>query len=374
MIEPSLANLLGNLQTSGDSDDASMIRVVLGIMNRLRGAFSGGGPTVGQITIGEDLEGLPDYTYTEGESLVTDLLMLIARNTTYADLVGILMGSGDNLNRMQVPLQQFLRRFILVPPNDDEQHDIDAAILHLVDTSFPQLEEMAREANVRPDVDFPETMHSFLAANLSTLAETILTVASPAEFNTQFRQRGHQFLARLTQLCLRSFVDGNVSLERVVRNRLEFVSGDVGAAVREWIFSAAIGHLRNYVAGLSADNEDIDQYIVRPGADSEQRKNARKRRLMQNSSEANETFVTPRSSPPRGNSPVSMETEEVETVAAAAATSSSVFVSPSATIPPPTMSSEERSFPTSVSILTFRIPIRAYYKTRLKTFDSVIFR
>ena len=89
-----------------------------------------------------------------------------------------------------------------------------------------------------------------MAANLSSLAETILSTSSPDDFGRQFRDRGNAFLTRLTILCLRSFTDGNVSLERVVRNRLEAVSGDVGEGpFREWILSAAVGHLRNYVAG-----------------------------------------------------------------------------------------------------------------------------
>ena len=41
--------------------------------------------------------------------------------------------------RLKKNYREFLRRYVLVPPNDDEHHDVDAAILHLVDSSFPQL-------------------------------------------------------------------------------------------------------------------------------------------------------------------------------------------------------------------------------------------
>ena len=206
-----------------------------------------------------------------------------------------------------------MRRYVLVAPNDDEEHDVDAAVLHLVDASFPQLEEMAREVQVRPDIDFAETMHSFLAANLSTLAETVLRAENSAAFGTQFRTRGNAFLTRLVALCLRCSTDGNASLERVVRNRLEAISGDVGNTVREWILSAAVGHLRNYVARVDrqspTNNEDIEQYVVHSGSDAEQRQGARRRRLLQYQAREDETFVTPRSSPPRQN-PDPMETDE----------------------------------------------------------------
>ena len=131
------------------------------------------------------------------------------------------------------------------------------------------------------DIDFAETVHSFMAANLSSLAEIVLRASTPEAFGSQFRDRGNAFLSRLITLCLRCFVDGNVSLERVVRNRLEAISsGEVGSTVREWILSAAVGHLRNYVAGLNShptQGEDTDQYLIRTGPDAEQRKAARQK-------------------------------------------------------------------------------------------------
>merc|ERR1712223_2105347 len=199
-VEPSLAAVLGSLQSgavgggSGSQDGANMVSGLLGIMNEIRNAVTAGGAGGNQTaqaggdrrTISAYLEGLPDYTYVEGESLLTDLLMLMARNTTFADLVSILMGSTDRINGLQAPLREFVRRYVLVPPNDDE-HDLDAAVLHLVDMSYHHFEEMAREANVKQDLDFAETLHSFMAANLSSLAETILNTSNADDFGRQFR-------------------------------------------------------------------------------------------------------------------------------------------------------------------------------------------
>ena len=176
-VEPSLAALMGSLQSavggggSDANDNANMVNGVFGIMNEIRNAVTAGGNQNTRVgppgggdrrTISAYLESLPDYTYVAGESLLTDLLMLMARNTTFADLVSILMGSTESLNSLQPPLREFVRRYVLTPPNDDEEHDVDAAVLHLVDMSFPQFEEMAREANVRPDLDFAETLHRYI--------------------------------------------------------------------------------------------------------------------------------------------------------------------------------------------------------------------
>ena len=153
-MEPSLAQLLAALQgeaASGPGDrsagggnvDLGMFNVVMGVMNEINGNSN--------RTVSEFLERIPDYNYREGESLVTDLLMLIARNTSFADLVNILQGSSD-LNHLQTPLREFIRRYILTPPNEDEEHDIDAAVLYLVDSHFAHLEAMAAEANVQADI------------------------------------------------------------------------------------------------------------------------------------------------------------------------------------------------------------------------------
>ena len=158
-------------------------------------------------------------------------------------------------------------------------------------------------------LDFAETVHSFLTANLSSLAEAILKTPS-GNFGPLFRQRSVSFLARLTTLCLRCFTDGHASLERVIRNRIEAISGDYGATLRDFVLSAAVAHFRNYLASLEAtsaatrlqNDQDVEQYLVRTGPDADQRRAARRRRLTQHQqAREEETFVTPRSSPTRAS-------------------------------------------------------------------------
>ncbi len=355
LLEPSLQSLLGNLQSSTTEGD-NTLNVFSGILREaMRANSRSSSPGGDQRTISAFLESLPDYSFVEGESITTDLMMMVARNTTFTDLVNILMGSSDSLNGLQSPLREFVRRFVLVPPNDDEEHDVDAAVLHLVDVSYPHLEEMAREANVQPNVDFAETLHSFMAANLSGLAEMTLRESSPAEFGSQLRERGNAFLSRLTILCLRCFVDGNASLERVFRNRVAAISGDVGPVFQEWILSTAVGHLRNYVASINSNalqSEDVEQYFVRPGTDAEQRKAARQRRLQQHQTREDETFVTPRSSPPPSAvAPSELSPMEVESEA------SSQGVAP----PNPSELNSESSFPSTV--IQFQLVIQLGFKS-----------
>ena len=95
-MEPSLAQLLTALQGEANGGDAGMLNVVMGVMSEINGNSN--------RTVSEFLERIPDYNYSEGESLITDLLMLIARNTSFSDLVNIFQGSSD-LNHLQTPLR-----------------------------------------------------------------------------------------------------------------------------------------------------------------------------------------------------------------------------------------------------------------------------
>ena len=63
-------------------------------------------------TISSYLESFPEYSYTEGESLVTDLLMLIARNTTFTDVVNILVGSSQSMDGLQRPLRYYINLLV----------------------------------------------------------------------------------------------------------------------------------------------------------------------------------------------------------------------------------------------------------------------
>ena len=126
--------------------------------------------------------------------------------------------------------------------------------------------------------------------------------------------------------------------------------------------------------------EDIEQYIVHCGRDAEQRQGARRRRLLQFQTREDETFVTPRSSPPR-RTPDSMDTDEPSensaennqdkqkptanstaspAAAAAAVVDTEMMCSKSQTkvsrpAPPNQIPESEQRFPQSVSLLFYTV-------------------
>ena len=57
-----------------------MMKWMQGVMGHVMNAMAGGSSG---LTVAEFLNSLPDYNYSPGESLVTDLLMTLAQNITF---------------------------------------------------------------------------------------------------------------------------------------------------------------------------------------------------------------------------------------------------------------------------------------------------
>ena len=147
-LEPSLNNLLnvlqganqnGNVQNGNNANnpmanalrqaisDDGMLNVIQGVVGQVMGAMgvpparnADGVAVDSSPTISQFLESMPDYSYNDGEDIVTDFLMSLARVLTFRDLIGMVGGRGmenglsnssrDAIGRLQEPMQNFMRR------------------------------------------------------------------------------------------------------------------------------------------------------------------------------------------------------------------------------------------------------------------------
>jgi len=303
-MESSIQSLLSGLSNEADSDPGmanAMLRITREIFRASQGETNG-------TRIADLLESFSDYSYTAGEDMITDLLMCLARALTLTDLIGILSGSNDVMGRVQAPLQTFMRQRMALgtsgaPPTSDE---IQEAVSRLLDEAQPAIEASVQEANVAEGVDYAETLNEFLSQRLVGLV-TYIWSSSRETFASGFYQVCQVFLADLTNLSVRSFSDGQASLERLARGQLSAINGGVGStSIRAWTMSSAIGHLRNYLAGMAGDEgAELDALLVKT-EDVANRKSARERRMEVRrakqddggaATEDDETFETPRSSP-----------------------------------------------------------------------------
>ncbi len=93
-------------------------------------------------------------------------------------------------------------------------------------------------------------------------------------------------------------MDGMASLERLLENRLSFISEDVGPSIRQWMLSAAIGHLRNYVATVDVPEPVVARFVI-TAEEGTLRRERRTARMSAGAGqkEEDEQFATPCSSP-----------------------------------------------------------------------------
>jgi hypothetical protein len=178
---------------------------------------------------------------------------------------------------LQPPLQQFLRERVL-QGSEATRPSVEAALLAVTDDWYEQMEEAARLASVREDVHFPETLHNFLSRRPVELAMLVLE-ADRETFVTRLGDTLRRVVAEATALCLHCFTDSTVSLERVVEDRLGALTEDVGPMIRQWTLGSAIQHLRSFVAGVEVEQEELDQWVIRPGQVVSDRRAARMDRM-----------------------------------------------------------------------------------------------
>merc|ERR1719347_558369 len=238
-----------------------MIQGVMGQVMSVLGGAGGQGP---RLTIAQFLLTMPDYSYVEGESFLTDLLMTLARHLTFQDMVQIVGGqpSRETLAGLQQPLDTFIRQRLLQSPGEVSLPSVTLALTHLLDSWLPQLEEAGRAASVRQGINFPETLHNFLANRGADLVMLVLQ-AENQDFSSRLGPELKSLLGEAAALCLHCFTDQSVSLDRVVENRLSALTEDVGPGIRDWTVSSALYHLRAFTGGLTqGQGQDFARWVV----------------------------------------------------------------------------------------------------------------
>eukprot|EP00094_Tigriopus_californicus_P005125 TCALIF_04939-PA protein Name:"Similar to Bag6 Large proline-rich protein bag6 (Xenopus tropicalis)" AED:0.07 eAED:0.07 QI:0/0.5/0.33/0.66/1/1/3/304/1268 len=327
--EPSLQRLQQDMLNSlasgeGTVDETNALMLIQGVYGQVMGGMFGQETS----TIGEYLNNLPDYNYVEGESLISDLSMTIAREITFSDLIQFVMGTPNaSLNRVQGPLRQFLTRVLSqrLPgrqsqsngdtPTNLSPSEVREATLRFCDEIFPEFEEMTQDVNVREDVNFPETLHEFFSQSMVPMINFILT-SSGEEFSQNVTERITHLGEELFTLCRQCFTDDLASVERLIDARIGSLSRNVGPILQQWSMSTSMGHIRNFLARVNLPDSEVVHYVVSP-SQVETRVAARNERRQQEHSQApandldsdgndEDQFVTPRSS----GSPVSMDVDE----------------------------------------------------------------
>jgi len=322
-----MAEMMGGAQEGGGETDQQMINMIQGVMRQVMGAMGGGED---RTTVGQFLNTLPDYSYVEGESLVTDMLMTLANHLTFQDMVAIVSNnpSPATIAGLQEPLRQFISEKVLKGAEATKEN-VETALINIADDWFGQMEHSAGLASVRGNIDYAETMHNYLSVGLVELVMMVFQ-ADRESFTTRLSPMVRRVAAESTSLSLHCFTDQLTSLERVVQDRLTALTDDVGPMIRQWTLGSAITHLRSFVSGVTVEQGDIERWVVTSDM-VEARRVAREQRIAGRNVTVSETDRA--------------EPESMEVSPSSVTEPEEVIRRPVTVIPPP---DQEQSFPSSL--------------------------
>jgi len=138
-----MAEMMGGTQEGGGETDQQMMSMIQGVMRQVMGAMGGGED---RTTVGQFLNTLPDYSYVEGESLVTDMLMTLANHLTFQDMVAIVSNnpSPATIAGLQEPLRQFISEKVLKGAEATKEN-VETALMNIADDWFAQMVRLCND-------------------------------------------------------------------------------------------------------------------------------------------------------------------------------------------------------------------------------------
>lgn len=162
-----------------------------------------------------------DQIVVEGEQAATAVELLIAEVTgclSMPDLMGVVMGNWVVMEKVREPLAS--RALALMGGTDNEQNRVDLSDELAVGLEDMVLSEEALQSvkgQMEPGVDINAVSHSFLRVQLKQLVGLILDDAGTGSFGPKLKEWAVVTGGGWVDLLCTCFVDGLVSVEKVVQ-------------------------------------------------------------------------------------------------------------------------------------------------------------
>ncbi|XP_060706975.1 large proline-rich protein BAG6-like isoform X2 [Hemiscyllium ocellatum] len=190
-----------------------------------------------------------------------DLLSLICQNFSMVDMIMLLHGQFQPLQRIQPQLNSFFREQYLNNQEPTEQN-----IRASTDVLINGLEEYIREsfASVvaRDEVDITSTNLEFLREQFNRIATHILQ-CTDASFGHRLLELCNQALFECLALNLYSLRGEQSALTTVINDRIRRMSVDVNPSLVNWLTTMMAMRLQVIMEHMPVTEEQILQYVRR---------------------------------------------------------------------------------------------------------------
>jgi hypothetical protein len=259
-------------------------------------------------SIRDILESRSEHNYVEGENILIDFLMTLSREMSIQDLITMMsndersavLTTHEILSRFRTPMQRFMMDKVIkssidmAHPTCDKlptKTEVQNSMVRFLDSLFePYLVSIGETVTTVEDIDFPETIYSFLSEGLTEiLCDCLWNPQVPSQkFGEKLFQAVEKFILNLINLCFVCLSDGQSGVHSIISNILSTVRDNVGSTIEQSRITNLVDYLGRHVARAieNKTNESFDKkeffklYVVLK-KDATERKLARKNRITQ---------------------------------------------------------------------------------------------
>ncbi|KAJ8919800.1 hypothetical protein NQ315_006329 [Exocentrus adspersus] len=199
-----------------------------------------------------------DDQYVQGESVITDLIMLFVRNLTLVDLFTLNSGNVEPINRNRVEIQNFFR--LRICEGDTSPAGVDRGVDRVIAEMQPFLENF-RSLPVQGDIDMVRSAEQLFRHRLPNIINIAVNL-NPNSVRLLLDQcitTAQQLFA----LTLTASANGQQGVEQVFEQIMNRFMTDVPQEIQNWTLMTSRMHLRQVMSGLSVPESVLQPYLVR---------------------------------------------------------------------------------------------------------------
>ncbi|XP_078422744.1 large proline-rich protein BAG6-like [Cetorhinus maximus] len=190
-----------------------------------------------------------------------DLLSLICQNFSMVDMIMLLHGQFQPLQRIQPQLNSFFREQYLNNQEPTEQN-IRASTDVLINGLEEYIQESFASVMVQDEVDITRTNLDFLREQFNKIAAHILR-CTDASFGHRLLELCNQALFECLALNLYSLRGEQSALTTVINDRIRRMSVDVNPSLVNWLTTMMAMRLQVILEHMPVTEEQILQYVRR---------------------------------------------------------------------------------------------------------------
>ncbi|XP_074975728.1 large proline-rich protein BAG6 isoform X4 [Caretta caretta] len=243
------------------------ISVVQGVLSSMMGSLNAQqGSTESIASFIQRLSGTSNLFEpgTEGAiGFFGDLLSLICQNFSMVDVVMLLHGQFQPLQRVQPQLRRFFHQEYL-GGREPSDHNVRVATHSLITGLQEYIRESFASVQVQDGVDITRTNLEFLQEHFSRIATHILRCADPT-FGCRLLELCNQGLFECLALNLYCLGGERAALTAVINDRIRRLSADVNPSLVSWLTAMMGLRLQVVLEHMPVTEEQVLPYVRRLG-------------------------------------------------------------------------------------------------------------